>query len=162
MDENNGSKPRKFAVLALCCTLGLSVAAGQREAAAQPEETSVIDARFRLELAAPQRDLVLLEMRTMLESVNDILEGLIAADAPAMENAARRAGMTMAADVDPEIQAVLPQPFLQLGVRTHQAFDELAESIAGGGDSEEILQGLAAITGNCVGCHAAFRLDEKR
>lgn len=52
--------------------------------------------------------------------------------------------------------------FLDLGVRTHKAFDELADRLEAGGTEDDAIQGLAELTGNCVGCHASYRLDELR
>lgn len=32
--------------------------------------------------------------------------------------------------------------------------------VKAGGTAEEALKGLAGLTGNCVGCHAVYRLDK--
>jgi hypothetical protein len=119
-------------------------------------------------MSAPERDKVLLEMRLMLEGVNGIMRGLGEDDRAAVAKAARGAGMAMAVDLDPRIRQRLPKPFLELGMRTHKAFDELADAMdaakttGAGGVQKDALGGLASLTGNCVGCHASYRLDEAR
>ena len=120
------------------------------------------DSRERLVLPAPDRDKVLLEMRQMLEAVDGIMQGLTKDDLAAVAEAARGAGIAMAVDLDPAIRNQLPKNFIDLGMRTHQAFDELAESMNAGGTREDAIRGLAGLTGNCVGCHASYRLDEAR
>jgi hypothetical protein len=115
-----------------------------------------------LELAAEDRDKILLEMRLMLEAMDRALHALTQDDLSAAGEAARGAGMGMAVDVEPEIQKQLAKNFLDLGMRTHKAFDELADRLEAGGSKEDAIQALAGITGNCVGCHASYRLDERR
>lgn len=126
------------------------------------EPTASTDSRERLLLPPAGRDQVLAEMRILLESLDGIIKGVAADDLAAVQSAARASGTAMAADMDPEVQAFLPPPFLDLGMRTHRAFDELAADVAAGASKERVLQALAGITGNCVGCHAAYRLDEQR
>lgn len=130
-------------------------------AAAPPHESST-DTRQRLIFASTQRGHILAEMRIMLESVSGIIRGLATGDLPAAEKAARTSGMMEAADVDPQIKKLLPQQFLELGMHTHRGFDKLADQIKAGGGRDDILRGLAKLTGNCVACHAMYRLDEAR
>ncbi|MDE2059702.1 MAG: hypothetical protein KGL31_11380 [candidate division NC10 bacterium] len=129
--------------------------------AVEPHKSST-DTRQRLALAPIHRDMILAEMRQMLGSVGGIVQGLAANDLPAAENAARASGMAVAADTDPHIKSLLPQPFLELGMHTHRGFDMLADQIKAGGSHADILRGLAKLTGNCVACHAVYRLDEAR
>lgn len=120
------------------------------------------DARQRLTLAPAQRDAVLAEMRNMLGSFSGIVQGLAAGDPVGAEKAARASGMAVAVDVDPELKKMLPQSFLQLGMQTHKGFDQLADRIKTGATTQDALRGLASLTGNCVVCHATYRLDEAR
>lgn len=121
-----------------------------------------MEGRVRLELEAEDRDKVLLEMRLMLEAMHGILQGLVNDDLAAVADAARGAGTAMAVDLDPAIRDQLPETFVDLGMRTHQAFDELADTVDAGGTKQDAIRELALLTGNCVGCHAGFRLDEAR
>jgi len=120
------------------------------------------DSRQRLVLPPPGRDKVLAEMRHMLESVNGILRGIDANDLGAIERAARAAGTAMAVEMDPAMMQQLLPAFRELGLQTHRAFDELADRIKAGGTREDAIRGLTAVTGNCVACHALYRLDEAR
>lgn len=129
--------------------------------AVEPHESSA-DTRQRLVLTHAQRDMMLTEMRLMLTSVSGIIQGLATGDLPAAEKAARASGIGKAVDVNPHIKTRLPQQFLELAMHTHRGFDMLANQIQAGGSQADILRGLATLTGNCVACHAVYRLDEAR
>jgi cytochrome c556 len=120
------------------------------------------DPRQRLTLPPQARDRVLAEMRHMLESVNGILRGVAANDLVAAENAARAAGTAMAVEMDPAMMRQLVPAFRELGLETHRAFDALADRIKAGGTRDDAIRGLAGVMGNCVACHALYRLDEAR
>jgi cytochrome c556 len=70
---------------------------------------------------------------------------------------AARSGLATAAD--PALEKLLPQEFLQLGISTHQQFDDLAGAIATGIPRDSVVGRLARLTGNCVSCHASYRLE---
>jgi cytochrome c556 len=98
-------------------------------------------------------------MRTMLGSLHDILVAALVEDTAAMRRAATRSGLGTA--VDPALEKLLPEGFLQLGTRTHQQFDDLAAALATGISHDSIVGRLAQITGNCVSCHASYRLEPR-
>jgi mono/diheme cytochrome c family protein len=129
--------------------------------AAEPHELSA-DTRQRVVLAHAQRHMMLAEMRGMLASVGGILQGLTTGDPAAAEKAARASGMAGSADMDPHIKGRLPQQFMDWAMRTHRGFDSLADRIKAGGNQTDIIRELATLTGNCVACHVAYRLDEAR
>lgn len=130
---------------------------------ATPDETGPsAEARQRLTMAAESRDLVLQEMRHMLEAVDGILDGVAADDMEAVAAAARRGGTEYAVDLDPVVAERLPREFKELGMRTHRGFDDLAARARQGATDERIIADLGSLTGNCVGCHVAYRLDEIR
>ena len=52
------------------------------------------------------------------------------------------------------------QPFDGPSIQTHRAFDALADRMKAGGTREDAIRALTALTGNCVACHAVYRLDE--
>jgi cytochrome c556 len=124
------------------------------------EAQEATDTRERIRLAPAERDAVLAEMRTMLQSLSRIVHGLVAGDLVMVENAARASGMR--ATVDPRFEKKLPPHFLQLGLRVHTRFDQLADAIKTGATKDDVLKRLAALTGYCVACHAAYRLEETR
>ena len=120
------------------------------------------DTRQLVVVAPAARDKILAEMREMLGALHEVLRALSAGDRAAAEKAARGAGMGVATEVKPEVREQLPPPFLQLGMQTHRAFDALADQLRGGATGEEALKSIAALTGNCVACHAMYRLGEAR
>jgi hypothetical protein len=148
--------------VALACLLAGTLVAPLAASHAQHVHPRPADPRQRVVLAAGPRDMVLAEMRAMLESVNGVLHALAGGDLAAAEKAARASGLATAADMDPAIRAALPPAFLQLGMQTHRAFDGLADRLRAGASREAALTGLAGVTANCVACHAAYRLDEAR
>jgi hypothetical protein len=125
-----------------------------------PEAQQAPDTRQRIRLTPAERDALLAQMRTMLESLSGIMQGLVAGDLVMAQKAARTAGATMAGN--PNLERKLPPDFLQLGMRTHKRFDGLADAIKTGATRDALLKRLAAITASCVTCHATYRLDETR
>lgn len=120
------------------------------------------DDRQPLTVPPGARVMVLAEMRHMLEAVDGTLDGLVTGRMDAIARAAEKGGTAYAVDLDPAIADELPQQFKQLGMRTHRAFDDLAERASSGADQQEILTRLSELTGNCVACHAAYRLESSR
>jgi len=130
-----------------------------RAATRAPESASAVtesaDGRIAVPLPLEARDAVLAEMRLMLNSVQGVLAGAAQSDTAAIQRAAAASGLVMAAD--PALEQVLPEGFLQYGMATHRAFDSLAANASAG--PAAAIEGLAAITGTCVTCHAAYRLE---
>ncbi len=126
---------------------------------ARPEPAVVTSADHRIAVRLPvaARDAVLAEMRTMLGSVQGVLDGAARSDTAAVRTAAKASGLVMAAD--PALEGMLPEEFLRLGMRTHQAFDTLAATASAG--AAPAVARLAEIASGCVACHAAYRLELK-
>ena len=117
------------------------------------------DGRTEILLAGAERDQILVEMRQLLKAVDGIVRGLGAAepDRKLIQEAARAAGMGMAADVEPTIMAKLPLPFKQMGMSIHGDMDALADAITGNETSQQILQRLSSMTARCTACHDIYR-----
>ncbi len=119
------------------------------------------DGRMEILLAPNERDLILGEMRQLLKAVHGVVTGLAGQDQPAdrqqIEQAARAAGMGMAADVNPAIMVKLPLPFKQMGMSIHCDMDALADAIAQKETSQQILQRLSSMTARCTTCHDLYR-----
>ena len=111
---------------------------------------------------APARDMVLAEMRTMLNALSGILDGLSRDDAAAASAAARSAGMAVAVDMDPAVRQLLPAAFVELGTATHRQFDAVAAAIDQGSPIDHVMRDLADLTAKCVACHGSYRIDEAR
>lgn len=125
-----------------------------------------MDGRTEISLAPSERDLVLGEMRDLLKAVHWVVTWASgpnqAADRQAVEQAARAAGMGMAADVNPSLMVKLPLAFKQMGLSVHKDFDGLADAIVQKETPQQILQRLSSITARCTTCHDLYRLPEGR
>ena len=119
------------------------------------------DGRMQIVLAPAERDLILGEMRMLLKAVHGVVTGLggqdQAADRTQIEQAARSAGMGMAADVNPALMAKLPLPFKQIGMSIHKDMDALADAVVQKETPQQILQRLSSMTARCTTCHDMYR-----
>ena len=115
------------------------------------------DSRTAVTLPAHAADAVLAEMRMMLGSVHDVLRALPTGDSTAVRVAAERSGTAMA--VDPELERLLPEEFLRLGMRAHAGFDTLARDA--GAPRDTVIARLSGITSSCVTCHATYRIERR-
>ena len=122
------------------------------------------DGRTEILLAPVERDQILGEMRQLLKAVDGIVRGLGAAepDWKLIQEAARAAGMSMAADVEPTIMVKLPLPFKQMGMSIHSDMDALADAITRNETSQQILQRLSSMTARCTTCHDMYRFSVDR
>ncbi len=116
------------------------------------------DGRKAVVLTAQEHDMVLMEMRAMLQSVQGVVQGLTNDDMAAVAKAARASGMAAAADTSPALMAKLPLEFKQLGLSVHKSWDGMAQLAEHGASADEILTRLNAQLSSCVGCHAGYRL----
>lgn len=117
------------------------------------------DGRIAIELDPSERDLLLVEMRNFLISVNGIVAGL-AEDEVNIEMvaaAARKSGKAVATSVPPALMAKLPMDFKQQGFAVHGAFDELAVAVEQGEDREMLLMRLNDQLTRCSACHAGYK-----
>jgi hypothetical protein len=125
--------------------------------------TQGTDGRMHIVLPPAERDLVLGEMRILLKSVHGVVTGLVGQDQEAdrtqIEQAARSAGMDMAADVNLALMAKLPLPFKQMGMSIHKDMDALADAIVHKETPQQILQRLSIMTARCTMCHDLYRFS---
>lgn len=128
--------------------------------------TQGTDGRMQIVLAPAERDLILGEMRLLLKAVHGVVTGLAGQDLAAgraqMEQAARSAGMGMAADVNPAVMAKLPLPFKQMAMSIHKDMDALADAIVQKETQQQILQRLSSMTARCTTCHDMYRFSVER
>ena len=126
--------------------------------------TKGTDGRIEIVLAMAERDQILAEMRQLLKAVDSVVRGLgePQPDLRMMEEAARNAGMTMAADVNPAIMAKLPLPFKQMGISIHKDMDALADAAVQQETPQQLLQRLSSMTARCTACHDLYRFSLER
>jgi hypothetical protein len=115
------------------------------------------DTRNDLRLTPQEQAVFLAEMRLMLGSVQQIVQGLGSADRALIAEAARRSGNSMARATPASIRAKLPRGFRVLGEPTHLMFEELATRAET--DDMDMLAGhLGQTMKQCMACHATFKV----
>jgi len=117
------------------------------------------DNRQAINLTQDERNLVLAEMRTFLDTVRMVTIALAQDDYAAINATAKKVGMAAAGQVPPELSNKLPKQFKQMAMRVHQSFDLIALDAEAMEDKQQTLEQLGALMGNCVSCHAIFRLQ---
>jgi len=116
------------------------------------------DGRTAVVLQAAERDLILSEMRGLLVATQGILEGANNGDMQRISKAARAAGMSGAADVNPVLMAKLPLELKTLGMSVHHDMDDIANAAESGKPAAEILQMASNVLSKCVACHATWQI----
>lgn len=126
--------------------------------------TKGTDGRIEIILAMAERDQILVEMRQLLKAVDSIVRelGEPQPDLRMIEEATRKAGMKMAADVNPAIMAKLPLPFKQMGMSIHKDMDALADAAVQQETPQQLLQRLSSMTARCTACHDLYRFSLER
>lgn len=124
--------------------------------AQQAATVPVLDTRVPVPLPPEGVEAVRAEMRTMLSSLHQLNQALVARDSALARRAAIASGVAAAAD--PKLEPLLPPEFLKLGMETHAAFDSVAVEVAAGATRDSLLAHLPRLTANCVACHAIYRL----
>lgn len=158
---------RQIALLAVVATIAALSGfylVQERNAAAQPNgQISVQDSRATIFLAEPESAFIRREMRGLLESIRDILEASQAGDHAQVAAAARRSGMNgpEATHIPKSLAPKLPPEFKKLGLETHRGFDQIAMDAEKMGAAELTLKQLTQLMGNCVACHATWRLTDE-
>jgi len=117
------------------------------------------DGRLSIKLTESERNLVLGEMRGFLVSVQQIVQGLAEEDIGKVVESARKSGRAAQGAVPGSLVGKLPMDFKKLGFDTHSRFDQLALDAEALEDPAVVHEQLARLMENCVGCHAAYRLD---
>jgi hypothetical protein len=149
---NTGTHLKYKWLLLILCFVSVSAFSDEKSVEKLPTDT-----RYNLRLTASERNEFLSEMRNMLFSIQQILEGIGTSDREKIVEAAKLSGNRMARATPASVRAKLPQSFRDLGGSTHMMFEELAMRA----DSDE-MDMLASDTGKlmkqCLACHAKFRV----
>lgn len=117
------------------------------------------DGRQAIIMTEAEKNLVLTEMRTMLASVQGVVDGIANKDMKRIAQAGRQSGSAVAGQVPATLMAKLPLQFKQMGMAAHQGFDEIVVGAESGEPEEMLLTRLGERLSNCVACHATFRLQ---
>jgi len=132
--------------------------------AMSPTANVEADARELVPFPAPMRQHTLANMRDHLRTLGDINAALSQGDFDAASTLAeQRLGMTsMDAHGAAHLAPFMPQGMQQIGSDMHRAasrFATAAQDAAATNDPRPALAALAAVTQQCVACHAAYRLQ---
>lgn len=117
------------------------------------------DGRTAILLEPGERDLVLAEMRAFLQSTQTVLASASQGELSPAITAARQVGAQAQEGVPATLMGKLPLGFKTLGLDTHRRFDQLALNAEELGDPGQTIQELGELLENCIGCHAAYRID---
>ena len=120
------------------------------------------DSRTPIVLTEDERNLVLEEMRTFLDTVRSITVSMSEEDAAKIAKSAKKVGVAASGEVPPALTAKLPQQFKMLAMQVHKGFDQIALDATEMGDKQQTLEQLGMLMGNCVACHAIYRLPEPK
>jgi cytochrome c556 len=143
------------ALLAASCATG-----GTHEHAAPPGA----DARIAVRFPEPLRMHTLANMRDHLATLQQIQEALAKAQYDrAAEISERRLGLSsLEAHGAHDVARYMPAAMQEMGTGMHKAasrFGIAAANAGASGDLKGALEALAAVTAQCVACHAAYRLE---
>jgi len=116
------------------------------------------DQRISLLLEPNEKGLLLFEMKTFLESVQKITNGLVKDDMQTIADGDLQGGVKAKNEVPGSLMAKLPLSFKKLGFDTHRKFDQIATDAKEKGDKEHSLSQLDALLQNCVACHAGHKI----
>lgn len=118
------------------------------------------DGRTAVMLSKDERNMVLLEMRTWLQSSQGILAAASTKDFSAISLAAKASGMGAEAGTPGSLFRKLPVEMKKLGFDTRQKFDQIAADAEKNKDSNLVVTQLSEAMNNCIACHATYRFVE--
>lgn len=150
---------RFFTFLAsVSCLMAVQVQA-QEKVVENSQKQSLKDDRQIIYVNAEQKAMLLGEMRTFLEAIEQILTATVVDDMQAVVNAARPVGLASMKGVPQDLRAKLPAAFMSMGPETHRGFQSIADDARDLGDPALTLEQLSNTMKNCVACHRAYRLE---
>lgn len=149
---------RLFAAACLAVTCLVAVALRPAPSEAQHPPRAHGDPREAIALAPAETAELLAGMRTYLETIQGIVTALAENDVKSVAEIASRSGARMLSDVSPLTGLKTPIGFTSMSLDTHDKFDRLADAARRGTSRSEVLAALRDIMGNCISCHAAYRL----
>ncbi|WP_322521443.1 hypothetical protein SR882_00710 [Guyparkeria halophila] len=126
--------------------------------ALSPADPGVPDPRQNLGFTAGEKAVFLADMRQMLGSVQQIMQGIADDDREKIIAAAQRSGNRMARNTPASIREKTPPAFKAIGGPMHMAFEEIAIR-AETDPLEDITAMTAEAMNQCMACHARFRVD---
>ncbi len=149
------SMPNRFLTAGICA---LWVTAVCVPAFAQLPPQPKSDPREAITLSSTEATALLAGMRTYLESIQGIVASMAENDPARVPAFASQSGSKLLHNAAPLTGLKLPIGFTSMSMDTHDKFDKLGERAQRGSSRAEILKDLRDLMGNCISCHAAYRL----
>lgn len=118
------------------------------------------DGRQAILLTKDERNMVLLEMRTWLQSSQGILAAVSEKDFGEMVRSAKASGMGAEAGTPASLFRKIPLEMKALGFDTRRKFDDIAADAEKYKDGDRIVAKLSVAMNNCTGCHGTYRFVE--
>jgi len=116
------------------------------------------DDRVAIKLSESNTDFALAEMRTFLESIQQMNEGILNKDADLVFNGARQSGAKVVEETPKGMMKSLPIGFKKLGLATHAKFDAIADSIRANNNFDYAHKELNTLLNLCVTCHRTYKI----
>lgn len=125
---------------------------------AQQPPQSEGDPREAVTLSPKETEVLLSGMRTYLETIQGIVTAVAENQNKRVADIAARSGAKILQNANPFTALKVPLGFSSMSFDTHDKFDKLAEKAKRGASRSIILGDLRNILGNCISCHASYRL----
>jgi hypothetical protein len=119
--------------------------------------TTSPDGRIAVIVTDAEKDIVLAEMRGMLQAVADITGALAREDHAAIAAAAKTVGSVAMQNDPPALLAKLPLHFKLSGMAMHESFDRIEAAARASQPVREITALLGHHLSLCTSCHASYR-----
>lgn len=119
------------------------------------------DGRMAVLLTRNERNTLLLEMRTWLQSSQSILEAVSLNNFEEVSRVAKISGMGAEAQTPGSLFRKLPFEMKVLGFDTRKKFDEIAADAVRLKDPKHTVKQLSNAMSNCVACHEVYRFTEQ-
>lgn len=115
------------------------------------------DTRQSVPIKEEHRQFVMAEMRTFVESLQQIRQGLAEDNPERIIAAGKRSGISVSPPK--ELRESLPQGFLQMGGPTHRLFEAIADSTLIHYRAELVEKQFDQLLNRCVACHKTYRFN---
>jgi hypothetical protein len=118
------------------------------------------DGRLAVQLTKDERNALLLEMRTWLQSTQSVLAAVSEKNFEEVSRVAKISGMSAEADTPASLFRKLPAAMKALGFDTRKKFDEISDDAVKLRNPEHTIKQLSNTMNNCIACHSAYRFTE--
>ncbi len=118
------------------------------------------DGRLAVQLTKDERNALLLEMRTWLQSSQSILAAVSVKNFEEVSRVAKISGMSAEAETPASLFRKLPAAMKALGFDTRKKFDEISDDALKLRDPEHTIKQLSNTMNSCIACHSVYRFTE--